>query len=164
MKRLLALLLLLAACGGDTGPDAPALGPTATSCAAGFCVDHPADWVVEVGETFMTFRHPTIEDASAAFGQVDMIRLVEADGGTWPTSARNTVRAFWNLIAAGDAVLQDLSEEDGRVLSFGKFEDRRMWHVLLPTGGGTAVGVEFRAPNPTWGDHAQLIVGSLREG
>ena len=36
-----------------------------------------------------------------------------------------------------------------------------MWHVVHPTGGSAAIGVELRAPNDSWESHADLVFGSI---
>lgn len=164
-RRLVALLvvaLLVTGCG--SGPSAPPITSVRTECASDFCVDFPSDWtVVELGADFLTLSHPAAPDViQATVGQVNMEGIVGADGMAWPQPIDVVVRSFWNLIDDGDAELATLSpQEDGSLESFGTFRGGRLWHRLSPVSGVHAVGVEVRAPNSTWAEHAETIMGSL---
>lgn len=169
LRSLAALVigcLLLAGCGGsESGPTAPPIGEIVTSCSATACVDHPSDWIVEQGETYLAFRHPLdSEQVIASVGAVDMAALVEADGGTWPAPPRRAIEAFWDLIGGGeDASLDGIdSRPDGAIRSEGVLEGLRMWHLLVPGFGRVGVGVEVRAPNGSWQAHADVFLDSLR--
>lgn len=166
MRRLLPFLLILSACGGgEPGPAAPEVGAIETVCSASACVDHPAGWEVEVGETFLAFRHPIDpERIVASVGAVDMATLVETVGGEWPAPPRDAIVAFWELIGGGeDASLDGIeTRSDGAIRSEGVLEGLRMWHLLVPGFGRSGVGVEVRAPNGSWEAHADVFLGSLR--
>ena len=157
------VVLLITACGAsDSGPEAPEVGETAVACADEFCVEYPVSWTVEEGETFLAFDHPLDPDRLlASAGSVDMAALVEAVGGTWPAEPEDAVSAFWSLIGGGEASVDEITTEDGRVLSEGTLEGLRMWYLLVPIGGGEAVGVEVRAPNRTWAGHAEVFRSGL---
>jgi hypothetical protein len=159
----LAAVLALASCGGgDSGPDAPPVGATAVACAADFCVEYPSTWMVEEGETYLAFSHPLDPDrVLASAGPVDMAALVEAAGGTWPAPAEDAVAAFWSLIGGGDAAVDEIVTAGDGVRSEGRIESLRMWYLLVPTGGGDAIGLEVRAPNRSWQGHAEVFRSGL---
>ncbi|MDX1691741.1 MAG: hypothetical protein R3290_12035 [Acidimicrobiia bacterium] len=157
--------LVAAACGGEAGPEAPPVGAVETSCSETACVDHPAGWDVEVGETYLAFRHPDDpERVVASVGDVDMAALVETVGGEWPAPPRAAIEAFWDLIGGGeDASLDGIeTRDDGAIRSEGELEGLRMWHLLVPGFARTGIGVEVRAPNDSWEAHADVFLGSLR--
>lgn len=164
MRRLLmAVLLSTAACGSDTaGPEPPEPGPVQTVCLEEVCVDYPSDWVIEIGEDFITLQHP--DGAQASVGRIDMQAVVANAGSPWPATASETMEAFWELLdELGDADLDDLNEDQsGAVDSVGDLDGRRLWHRLLPIDPPRAWGAEMRAPDGRWEGHAAIITRSLR--
>jgi hypothetical protein len=157
------LVLVVAACGG--GAAAPAVTATDLACADEFCAAYPADWsVVDSGATFLSFSHSEApEDVVATVGGVNMESLVEANGGQWPASPQQVVEIFWGAVDGGDAELGRLEfRDDGSIESFGVFGTGRMWSLLLPTDAVRAVGVEVRAPNSSWEDHARVFLDGVQ--
>jgi len=159
----MVLAVIAAACG--SGATAPLVGPVDVECADEFCAAYPADWsVVDAGASFLSFSHPEApEDVVATVGKVNMESLVEANGGRWPASPQQVVETFWSAIDGGDAELGRLEfREDGSIESFGVFRAGRMWTLLLPTDAVRAVGVEVRAPNSSWEDHARVFLEGVQ--
>ncbi len=154
--------LAVSACGG--GPDAPLPGAMVDLCASNFCMSYPDDWeVVEQGEDYVSLRHPAAPDEIlATVGQTGMEGLVNAAGREWPQPLDTVVRSFWDLIDEGNAELATLTNlPDGSATSFGAYENGRLWYRIVPIADTAAIGVEVRAPNSTWADHAALITESV---
>ncbi|MDH3731413.1 MAG: hypothetical protein OES13_09895 [Acidimicrobiia bacterium] len=161
LTLLVVVGLVAGACSSDTAPPAPAPGPVQTVCLPEFCIDYPAEWVIEVGEDFVTLNHPAGAEASA--GRIDMQGVVEGAGGAWPADGEETMRRFWELLDdLGTADLEELRLTDGAVDTEGRLDDGRLWHRLLPTMPPRAIGAELRGPDRTWEAHAEIITGSLR--
>jgi len=162
MYRAAVLGLVLAACGN--GATAPTVSGTDLECTATFCATYPADWsVVDAGDSFLSFSYTEAEDdVIATVGRVNMQSLVEANGGDWPASLQGVVETFWGAIDGGDAELGRLEfRDDGSIESFGVFASGRMWTLLLPTDAIRGVGVEVRAPNSSWEDHARVFLDGV---
>lgn len=162
--RRLALAILLAACSGGGGVQAPPLGPTTQACNDLFCLDYPADWVVDIGADYLALEHPGSGGrAVATVGNVDMQGLQFGAGGQWPAPVDEVSESFWELLGQDQDVALDGLDilEDGSVRTNGNFEDRRMWHRLIPVDGPRAVGVEVRAPNRSWDSHALAILDGV---
>ncbi len=158
----LVLAAFLVACGG--GPDAPPVGALEMHCGANFCIEYPQDWsVVDSADDYVTLAHPADpERIMATVGQTGMEGIVEASGGTWPQPADEVVEAFWGLIDDGGAEVDSIQTlADGSVTSLGSFDGGRLWYRLVPLEGSAALGVEVRAPNSTWNEHAEAITQSL---
>ena len=161
--RLAAAILVLAAC--SSGADAPVTGASSTICGANFCLAYPGDWaVVEAGDDYAVFSHPAAPDAVvASVGQVDMRGLAAATDRTWPQPAAVAVEAFWELLGSDQASRDGVRRRaDGSVSSEGAFRDGRLWHRLVPLDENEAVGVEVRAPNRSWRQHAAAFLDGLR--
>ena len=157
--------LLVTSCSSvDSGPEAPDVAAIDRACAPQFCIDYPSDWRVEVGDTFITFEHPLDpQRILGSVGFVDARGLVEGAGEVWPASVEDAVRAFWTLLGDNqDASFDSLTiGDDGSVRSFGNLENLRLWHRLIQVSGPSAVGIEVRAPNASWGAHAQVLRDGL---
>lgn len=124
----------------------------------------PEGWeIIEQTGEFVSVRHSSApDDTVGTVGQVNMEGLVNAAGLDWPQSTIDVVESFWSIIDGGGAEMATMSPlRDGSVESFGSFEGGRLWYRLLPTEGRAAVGVEVRAPNSTWSEHAEAILDSL---
>ena len=165
MTRLIPLifaLALVAACSdAGSGPAGPPVGGTETICNDLACVEYPSEWQPEVGETFISFTHPSDPSvAVASLGAVDMRGVTLANDGTWPTSAESVVRHFWDLIGSGeDADLESVEVlGDGTVRSQGTLDNRYLWFRLIPTSGPSALGIEVRAANEGWQAHADVFL------
>lgn len=159
----IVLAVATAACGG--GAAAPGVGAIDVVCADEFCTAYPVGWtLVDAGSSFLSFSHPDAPgDVVATVGGVNMKSLVEANGGQWPASPQQVVETFWGAIDGGAADLGRLEfRQDGSVESFGVFGAGRMWMLLLPTDAIRAVGVEVRAPNSTWDDHARVFLDGVQ--
>ncbi len=160
VRRFLVLLLGFAvAC--SSGVTAPPVGELATVCADQFCVSYPDDWDAEPGETFVTFSHPSdpVTVVASASG-VDMAGVMRAGGEPWPAPPDRVVRTFWRLLdEGGSAGLGDIeTRDDGSVASEGSFDSGRLWTRMIPVEGPDAVGIEVRAPNGSWADHAAAFL------
>lgn len=140
------------------------VGALETACTVEYCVDYPEGWDAETGDTFINLRHPSDpEQVEATLGQVDMERLVELSQGVWPTSTENVVRILWDQLGElQDARLDQVTPQpDGSVRAVGRLEGRVMWYRLIPVSATDAIGVEFRAPDLDWSDHADAILDSV---
>jgi hypothetical protein len=166
MRVLLAaigLSLVTFACGGAT--PAPPVGATDVVCSDEFCAAYPVSWTLaDSGAAFLSFQHPSApDDVIATVGRVNMEGLVVANGGQWPAAPRQVVETFWGAIDGGNAELGRIEfRPDGTVESFGVFAGGRMWTRLLPTDAVRAVGVEVRAPDSTWEDHARVFLDGVQ--
>jgi hypothetical protein len=163
--RLLVIAMTtigLAAC-GDGGVEAPPVGDMTTVCAGRLCADYPIGWEVESGDGFISFRHPLDSDSVlATVGLIDLAGLVEAAGGSWPASTPQAAAAFWELLGE-DASLDGITPGvDGSVSSRGELGDLVLWHRIVPDDPPRAVGVEVRAPNEGWVEHAEAILDGAR--
>ena len=165
IAMLAAGALLVTSCSlADSGPEAPDVIATDRACATQFCIDYPTDWRVEVGDTFVTFEHPLDpQHILGSVGLVDMRGLVEGTGEPWPASVESAVRAFWTLLGDNqDASLDRITiGDDGSVRSVSNLENLRLWHRLIRVSGPSAVGIEVRAPNASWGGHVQVLRDGL---
>lgn len=159
---VVAFVLVVSAC--SSGTSAPPVGALETVCNDIFCVDVPQGWEAEIGATYLSFSHEA--DPSRTFltvGIVDMQGVVEATGGVWPVSPVETTRAFWRLLEDADVGEFERSTRrvGGAIKSWGTHVDGEMWHLLYPTEGAMAVGIEMRAPNTSWEIHADFVFDSL---
>lgn len=159
-----ALVLIVAAC--SQGVAAPEPGDTETVCSDVFCVDVPAGWTAEVGDTYLSFSHEADPDNTfLTAGVIDQEAIVTSAGGTWPIATEGVVDAFWTLIDGADVGSFERSQRmvGGAVRSWGDHETGRMWHVVYPLSGSEAIGVELRAPNDSWESHADVVFASITE-
>ena len=161
-RALVASLLILAAC--SAGPEAPPISATEVACAEAFCIAHPDGWEVEVGDTFISFQHPAAPDAAlATIGFTNSEAVVTAAGGTWPANNETVARSFWALLEETDVGSLERLERipGGNVRAYGSYEEGRMWTLLVPGDGTTAVGVEVRGPNRSWETHAEVFFSAV---
>lgn len=161
-SQILAVVLVVAAC--STGPDATDVAGTNQVCTDAFCAEYPADWdLIDEGATFVSFAHPLDPEALlATVGPVNMEGVVTANGGTWPQTVSGVVRTFWEAADGGEAELATLTVlPDGSVESFGAFGGGRMWAKMIPLDSTRAIGVEMRAPNSSWEQHAAVLLDSV---
>lgn len=161
---LVAVALVAAACAAS-GPSAPPVEGTEVVCNDLFCATYPQGWeVLEVGDTFIRFAHPADpERILASVGVNNLEALVVASGRSWPADAETAARAFWDLLAASDVgELVDLRRvPGGAIRSQGTYEGGRMWFGLVPTSVDRGIGVEMRAPNLSWEDHAAVFLDGV---
>jgi hypothetical protein len=155
-------LLVAAAC--SSGPAAPAVSVLETVCSERFCVDVPEAWDAEIGETYLSFHHSL--DPNHTFltaGVADMEAMVVASGGTWPVSVEEAARSFWSLLEEADVADFKRSQRlvGGAIKSWGTHSDGDMWYLLYPVEGSMGIGIEMRAPNPSWETHADAVFNSL---
>ena len=163
-RALIGIVLVVSAC--SQGVAAPDVGSLETVCSDAFCVDVPEGWVPEVGDTYVAFNHEADPDNTfLTAGIIDQEAIVTGAGGTWPASTDEVVAAFWSLLEGSDVGSFERSQRmvGGAVRSWGDHETGRMWHVVHPTGGSTAIGVELRAPNDSWESHADVVFESIRD-
>lgn len=162
-KLLIGFSLVLAAC--SQGVTATDVGQLETVCSDVFCVDVPDGWVAEVGDTYLAFNHETDpENTFLTAGIIDQEAIVTSVGGTWPATTEDVVTAFWSLLESSDVGSIERTQRmvGGAVRSWGDHETGRMWHVVYPTGGSVAIGVELRAPNDSWESHADVVFDTIR--
>lgn len=164
--RTVALLLLVALVLGacSAGAPAPSVGNSEEVCNTDFCVGYPVGWdVVEVGDQFISFMHPSTDGVVATVGRVNMEGVVLNAGGQWPQSARNVVDHLWSLLDGGGAELTRVDLATGGALdSRGSVSTGRLWHRLVPVTSSVAIGVEVRAPNLSWEPHADVFRQSVQ--
>ena len=162
VRRLLLLFVVAAAC--SSGVTAPQPGELETVCADEFCVTYPDDWDAEPSETFVTFSHPLdpLTVVASASG-VDMQGVMQAGDEPWPAPPDRVARTFWRLLdEGGSAGLGEIETlDDGSVATEGSFEDGRLWWRMIPVDGPDAIGIEVRAPNGSWDDHAAIFLEGL---
>jgi hypothetical protein len=161
-KLAIGFALVLTAC--SQGVAAPDIGNVTTVCSDVFCVDVPDSWVAEVGDTYLAFSNTADPDNTfLTVGIIDQEAIVTGAGGTWPVSTEDVVLAFWSLLESSDVGSYERSQRmvGGAIRSWGDHETGRMWHVVYPTGGSTAIGVELRAPNDSWESHADAVFTSI---
>lgn len=158
---LFAAAAVMVACG--SGADAPPIGGTEQVCIDDFCVDFPDGWtVVEAEERFVSFRHSVEEDVIATVGRVNLEGIAVNAGATWPVAPRDVVELLWSILDGGGAELGNVSLEPGGVFdSWGVISTGRLWHRLVPVTPSRGYGVEVRAPNSSWEDHANVFRTSL---
>ncbi|MEN8239019.1 MAG: hypothetical protein ABFR53_07455 [Actinomycetota bacterium] len=161
-KVLIGFALFVTAC--SQGVAAPDIAGTETVCSDVFCIDVPGGWVAEVGDTYVAFNHEADPDNTfLTAGILDEEAIVTGAGGTWPVPTEDVVVAFWSLLESSGVGSFERSQRmvGGAVRSWGDHETGRMWHVVYPTGGSTAIGVELRAPNDSWESHADVVFASI---
>jgi hypothetical protein len=163
VRRLfLVLIFLVAAC--SPGPEAPPIAGSEVVCAPSFCIAHPDGWDVEIGDTYISFRHPVApESAFATIGFTNPEAVVTAAGETWPANNETVARSFWALLEETEVGSLDRLERlpGGNIRSYGSYQDGRMWALLVPTDEGRAVGVEVRGPNQGWEAHADVFFSTV---
>lgn len=163
VRRLFLVLgFLVAAC--SPGPEAPPVVASEVVCAPSFCIAHPNGWEVEIGETYISFRHPVApESAFATIGFTNPEAVVTAAGETWPANDETVARSFWALLEETEVGSLDRLERlpGGNVRSYGSYQDGRMWALLVQTDDGGAVGVEVRGPNQSWEAHADVFFSTV---
>ena len=163
-KILIGFALFLTAC--SQGVAAPDIGQSRTICSDVFCIDVPAGWDGEVGDTFVALNHVSDPDNTfLTVGVIDQEAIVTGAGGIWPAQTEDVARAFWSLLEASDVGSFTRSQRmvGGAVRSWGDHESGPMWHVVYPTGGSSGIGVELRGPNDSWESHADVVFTSIRE-
>ncbi len=159
---VVGIVLVATAC--STGPDAPSVAESESTCTETFCISSPSDWVVEeVGESYVVFHHPLDpEKIRATASGVNMEGLVAANGGTWPQTVSGVIDVFWSSLDGGKASLaEQRALEDGSVESVGAFQDGRLWFRLIGLDSVNGLGVEVRGPNSSWEAHAEVFLDSL---
>ena len=160
--RLIAVLaavgLAVGACGAS-GPDAPAYTDLAQACTADFCVSYPAGWeLTDSGDGFMSFSHPAGDGILATVGRVNLEGVATNSGLTWPAQTEDVVSGLWSLFDGGGAELERVELVDiGEYDSSGAISTGRLWHRLIEVSASRGFGVEVRAPNPSWGAHAEAF-------
>ncbi|MFO7699220.1 MAG: hypothetical protein R6W79_01255 [Acidimicrobiia bacterium] len=162
IPTVLALVLVAAAC--SSGPTAPDVEPIDRVCTEAFCLDIPAGWGDEVGDTHIAFRHElAADDTFLTASVVDMEAIVTAAGGTWPVPPDEVVEAFWALLEDVDegSLIRTERQVGGAIRSWGRHSTGDMWHVLVPVEGSIAIAVELRGPNTSWEDHADVVFPSV---
>ncbi|MEZ5175759.1 MAG: hypothetical protein R2823_06090 [Acidimicrobiia bacterium] len=157
-------LLAVVATACSSGPGAPAITETTRVCTEKFCVDVPNGWIVEVGDDYLSGHHDVAPDRTyLTAGVVNLEAIVTNAGGSWPATTEEVSRAFWTLLE--DAGVGTFSRSQrmlgGAQRSWGRHEDGDMWHLVVPTGGSTGIGVEMRAPNDSWEVHADAVFASV---
>ena len=163
-KALAGIALIVTAC--SQGVSAPDIGQVETVCTDVFCIDVPEGWGAEVGDTYVAFTHEADPDNTfLTAGVIDQEAIVTTVGGTWPVPTEDVVRSFWLLLETSGVGSFERSQRmvGGAVRSWGDHETGRMWHVVHPTGGTGAIGVELRAPNDSWEAHADVVFESIRQ-
>lgn len=122
----------------------------------------PEGWTVtDVGERHVTIEHPAGSDATIGF--IDMGRVVESTGGTWPQTAERVSRSLWALFDGGDAELDQVTVRgDGAVRSVGGIATGVQYHLLVPLEDTTAVGIVVRVPSRGWRMHVDAIFDGFR--
>jgi hypothetical protein len=164
MKRLIAIGLIVVA-GCSSGVSAPAVGDVTTVCTDDFCLDIPDGWVVVDGGDYVSASHEDDPDHTfLTAAMIDLEAIVEASGGSWPVPTADVSRAFWVLLEQADVGEFERSARmvGGAERSWGTHEDGPMWHLVLPTGATSGVGVEIRASGDSWEEHADAVFTSVR--
>ncbi len=133
-------------------------------CNEAFCIDVPAGWGDEVGDTHVAFHHELAPDSTfLTASMVDMEAIVTAAGGTWPVPPDEVVEAFWALLEDVDegSLIRTERQVGGAIRSWGRHSTGDMWHVLVPVDGSVAIAVELRGPNASWEEHADVVLPSV---
>ena len=164
MKRLIALSLVVAA-GCSSGVTAVEPANAVTVCAEAFCIDVPEGWTVVNGGDYVSAVHQ--DDPAHTFltaAVIDREAIVEAAGGMWPATTAEVSRAFWTLLEQAEVGRFERSARmvGGAERSWGTHDDGQMWHLVLPTGATSGIGVEIRAPNHSWETHADTVFASIQ--
>lgn len=168
MRRWVIVLVVgvLGAC-GSSGPDGPVIEGVERVCHEGLCIDYPMGWEVDTGPAYIGFQHPEApEEARATIAVVSMEALATQAGISWPVPAEDVSRAFWTLLdQAGVGSLVKIERlTGGSIRTLGTYEEGAMWHLLVPLEGTNAIGVEVRAPNRTWEEHADVFFQNATAG
>lgn len=158
----MALALFVVACSG--GPSAPDIEGNEEVCIADFCATYPTGWeIVEAGDRFVSFAHPMATDVIATVGRVNLEGIAASAGSSWPVPARDVVDLFWEILDGGEAELSAVSlVEDGSLDSQGFIGTGRLWHRLVPVTASRGFGIEVRAPNTSWREHAAVFRSGVR--
>lgn len=159
---LAALTVSIAAC--SSGPAAPDPEPVREVCTEAFCLDVPAGWGDEVGDTYIAFQHEVLPGGTFLTANVvDMEAIVTAAGGTWPVATDRVVEAFWSLLEeVGEGELIGTERlVGGAWRSSGTHSTGDMWYLLVPVTGSMGIGVEIRGPNGSWESHADIVFPSV---
>ncbi|KAA3635187.1 MAG: hypothetical protein DWP92_11430 [Armatimonadetes bacterium] len=166
MKSVVIAVSLLAviATSCASGPDAPPIAGATTVCADTFCIDVPDGWTYEVGEGYVSAHHDLApSDTFLTAGVINFEAIVVNAGGVWPASTPEVARSFWKLLedAGVGTFARSQRVVGGAERSWGRHEDGAMWHLVVPTGGSSGIGVEMRAPNDSWEAHADFVFDSV---
>lgn len=165
MNRFAVVLLALGIVAGcSSGPAAPDPEPTRSVCTDTYCIDVPAGWSGEVGDTFIALNHEALPEGTfLTANTVDMEAIVSAAGGTWPVPTEQVVEAFWSLLEDVDEGELARTERmvGGAWRSWGTHSTGTMWYLLMPLEGSQAIGIELRGPNDSWERHADVVFGSV---
>ena len=72
-------------------------------------------------------------------------------------------RSFWALLEETDVGSLERLERipGGNIRADGSYEGGRMWTLLVPGDGESAVGVEVRGPNRSWEAHADVFFSAV---
>ena len=162
--RHLLIVSMLMVVGCSSGVEAPDPQPLSEVCTNAWCMDVPAGWGSEVGDTYVSFHHESDPDHTFLTGNVvDMEAIVTAAGGTWPATTEDVVASFWALLddAGEGSVVRTQRLVGGAIRSWGTHSTGDMWYVLVPVGGSVGIGVELRGPNATWEEHADIVFPSV---
>ncbi len=156
------LAVVVSAC--SSGPDAPPIAGSETVCAETFCIDVPDGWSYEVGEGYVSAHHDVApSNTFLTAGVINLEAIVTNAGGSWPAPTSEVTRSFWTLIENAGVGTFSRSQRvvGGAERSWGKHQDGAMWHLLVPTGGSSGIGVEMRAPNDSWEAQADFVFDSV---
>ncbi|MCL1595432.1 MAG: hypothetical protein M3132_13865 [Actinomycetia bacterium] len=163
-KMMVAMLLVLSAC--SPGVSAPPISAVDQVCSDDFCIDVPDGWEAEIGDSYVSLHHTSDpENTFLTAGIIDMEAIVTSSGGTWPVPTEDVVVSFWSLIEAADVGSFTRSQRmvGGAVRSWGDHETGKMWHLVYPLDGSSAIGIELRAPNGSWETHADVVFESVTQ-
>lgn len=106
----------------------------------------------------MSFSHPDSEELVATVGRVNLEGIAVSAGAVWPVPAREVVELLWSLLDGGEAELGTATlVEDGSYDSRGFVSTGRLWHRLIPVTASRGFGIEVRAPNSSWEEHADVF-------
>jgi len=125
----------------------------------------PAGWNVTDGGDYVSGVHSLDDEHTFLTAAIiDSEAIVESSGGTWPATTAEVTRAFWALLEQAEVGTFERSARmvGGAERSWGTHEDGPMWHLVVPTGATSGIGVEIRAPNDSWETHVDEIFASVR--